>query len=214
VIVLTETGRLRVYELAKQLDLDSRRLIDLLRRLGIEVRNHMSTLEPDAIQKVTEIVKAPPKVEEPPQDPLRASGGSPSGGTAPTQRRRSGERSSARRESGQRGAQASPSRAASQASPASGVQVTHSLPVPAGQRPAREAAIGVSSLPRPAAQGGMASGTLPKPSPARAGVGTLPQRRPAGAPPRRAGTAPQRSGARYAGNRVAAPATTTPKPGA
>ena len=70
----------RVYEVAKALNLDSRRLIDLLRRLKVEVRNHMSTLEPAVIHRVTEIVQgshrdpeaevAPPR--EIPKAPVRA----------------------------------------------------------------------------------------------------------------------------------------------
>jgi len=175
-----------VYELAKQLDLDSRRLIDLLRRLGVEVRNHMSTLEPDTIQKVTDIVKSPPKVEEPPQNPLHASGGSPSGGLAP-QLRRKGEKSAASAPAqGQRASATlpGPSPRSAAPAPASGGP-TRSLPTPPGMRQSLpEAPTGVGSLPRPA-------GMTPRPAAgaARPGIGTLPQRRPPGAPPRAAGAA-------------------------
>lgn len=48
---------LKVYELAKELQLDSRRLIDLLRRLHVDVTNHMSSVPPQAIQVVREIMQ-------------------------------------------------------------------------------------------------------------------------------------------------------------
>ena len=211
-IVLTEPGRLRVYELAKQLDLDSRRLIDLLRRLGVEVRNHMSTLEPDTIQKVTEIVKAPSKVEEPPQNPLHASGGSPSGGLAPQVRKKVERGTGPSQGPSQRGSGpllgVSPHQAGP--TPASGAPGARSLPTPPGQRqPGAEAPTGVGSLPRPAAM-------LPRPAAARPGIGTLPQRRPPGAPPRPAGSAglPSRSagGPSFGAQRNGAMATPAPSP--
>ncbi len=215
-IVLTEPGRLRVYELAKQLDLDSRRLIDLLHRLGVEVRNHMSTLEPDMIQKVTDIVKSPPKVEEPPQNPLHASGGSPSGGMTPAPRRKSDRSGGPGPVPGPRAIATLPGLSPRPAAPvqASGAQASRSLPTPPGQRqPGPEAPTGVGSLPRPA-------GTLPHPTAARPGIGTLPQRRPPGAPPRPAGSAglPSRSagGQQFGAARTgaAAPAPSPQRPGA
>lgn len=45
---------MRVYELAKQLGMENRDLIPELKRLGIAVASHSSTLEEDAIQKVLE----------------------------------------------------------------------------------------------------------------------------------------------------------------
>ncbi len=210
-IVLTEPGRLRVYELAKQLDLDSRRLIDLLHRLGIEVRNHMSTLEPDTIQKVTDIVKAPPKVEEPPQNPLHASGGSPSGGLAPQVRKKTERSVGPAQPPSPRAIGSLPGQSPHPEGPAqaSGAQGARSLPTPPGQRqPGPEAPTGVGSLPRPA-------GTLPRPAAARPSIGTLPQRRPPGAPPRPAGSAgmPSRSagGQSYGAPRTGA-AATVPSP--
>ena len=211
VIVLTETNasRLRVYELAKQLDLDSKRLIDLLRRLGVEVRNHMSTLEPETIDKVTEIVKAPAKVPEPPTDPLRASGGSPSGGTAPTPKRRADH--------------AAPGMADGAAAPSSDAPRMGPRPRTDGPRPVsggpsrtlptREAVPqGVGSLPRPAG----ASRPAADAAPPRPGIGTLPQKRPAGALRPGVGSLPGRPspsqgrGAAAPGMRVPPPATPAP----
>ncbi|NMP21831.1 translation initiation factor IF-2 [Sulfobacillus harzensis] len=59
-----DKDKVRVYELAKELKLDSRRLIDLLHRLKVEnIKNHMSTVEPDAVKTVRDIMegKLPPE---------------------------------------------------------------------------------------------------------------------------------------------------------
>jgi len=64
---------IRVYELAKELKIDSRRLIDLLHRLQVEnIRNHMSTVEAEPERVVRDIMqgKLPPA-------PLGATGNSP-----------------------------------------------------------------------------------------------------------------------------------------
>src|SRR5919109_1280684 len=45
---------MRVYELAKQLGMENRDLIPELKRLGISVASHSSTLEPDAVHKALE----------------------------------------------------------------------------------------------------------------------------------------------------------------
>ncbi|MCY0898271.1 MAG: translation initiation factor IF-2 [Firmicutes bacterium] len=58
-----DKDKIRVYELAKELKLDSRRLIDLLHRLKVEnIKNHMSTVEPEAVKTVRDIMegKLPP----------------------------------------------------------------------------------------------------------------------------------------------------------
>jgi translation initiation factor IF-2 len=45
-------GRLRVYELAKQLKISSKELVELLAEMGIKVKNHMSTLGEDVVKQV------------------------------------------------------------------------------------------------------------------------------------------------------------------
>ncbi|MBI2914911.1 MAG: translation initiation factor IF-2 [Firmicutes bacterium] len=47
-------GRTRVYELAKELGLDSKRVVDLLQEMGAEVKNHMSNVEDDAVERLRE----------------------------------------------------------------------------------------------------------------------------------------------------------------
>ncbi len=55
---MAETDKVRVYELAKELKIDSRRLIDLLHRLHVDnIKNHMSTVEPEAITVVRDIMQ-------------------------------------------------------------------------------------------------------------------------------------------------------------
>jgi len=47
------SGKVRVYEVAKQLNLDPKQVVGLFQAIGVaEVRNHMSSVEPDAIERV------------------------------------------------------------------------------------------------------------------------------------------------------------------
>lgn len=45
-------SKLRVYELAKDLDVPSKRIIDLLADIGFRVKNHMSTVEDEAARRI------------------------------------------------------------------------------------------------------------------------------------------------------------------
>ncbi|NLJ69325.1 MAG: translation initiation factor IF-2 [Firmicutes bacterium] len=47
-------GKVRVYELAKELEIKSKRLVEILQELGADVKNHMSTLEDDVADLVRE----------------------------------------------------------------------------------------------------------------------------------------------------------------
>src|SRR5207245_10043083 len=62
--------KIRIYALAKELNLESKDLIDLCRQAGIEVKNQLSSLDPDQRDAVVQLVKkggggvavaAPPK---------------------------------------------------------------------------------------------------------------------------------------------------------
>src|SRR5436190_19702436 len=44
--------KLRVYEVAKDLGMSSEAVLQIVRRLGVEVKNHMSTLLPETVAKV------------------------------------------------------------------------------------------------------------------------------------------------------------------
>ncbi len=47
----TAPKRPRVYEVAKDLGMSSEAIIQIVRRLGVEVKNHMSTLPPEIVEK-------------------------------------------------------------------------------------------------------------------------------------------------------------------
>src|SRR5580692_11354422 len=47
------SGKVRVYEVAKQLNLDPKQVVGLFQAIGVaDVRNHMSSVEPEAIERV------------------------------------------------------------------------------------------------------------------------------------------------------------------
>ncbi|NLZ93726.1 MAG: translation initiation factor IF-2 [Firmicutes bacterium] len=45
-------SKLRVYQLAKELEVPSKRIIDLLKDIGCEVKNHMSVVDNEAVQRI------------------------------------------------------------------------------------------------------------------------------------------------------------------
>ena len=57
------TEKLRVYQLAKELNVSSREVIWALSQLRIEVRNHMSTIDPELVDRIKEQLRIP--VEKP-----------------------------------------------------------------------------------------------------------------------------------------------------
>jgi translation initiation factor IF-2 len=47
------SGKVRIYEVAKQLNLDPKQVVGLFQAIGVaDVRNHMSSVEPEAIERV------------------------------------------------------------------------------------------------------------------------------------------------------------------
>jgi translation initiation factor IF-2 len=57
--------KLRVYEVARDLDMSSEAVLQIVRRLGVELKNHMSTLVPETVQQVRdEIGKEKTAVKE------------------------------------------------------------------------------------------------------------------------------------------------------
>ena len=57
--------KLRVYEVARELDMSSEAVLQIVRRLGVELKNHMSTLVPETVQQVrAEIGKEKTAVKE------------------------------------------------------------------------------------------------------------------------------------------------------
>ncbi len=49
-------GKIRIYQLAKELDIKSNELVDMLKELGIEAKSHMSTLEEETAKLVKEML--------------------------------------------------------------------------------------------------------------------------------------------------------------
>ncbi len=60
--------RLRVHELAKELNIENKELIDRIEKLGLQVKNHMSTLSDSTVlklrQQMSEVRPVSEKVEE------------------------------------------------------------------------------------------------------------------------------------------------------
>jgi translation initiation factor IF-2 len=80
-------AKTRVYELAKVLDVPSKRIIDLLANIGFEVKNHMSVVEDDAVKRInyqlTGKGEAPPPLQtKPEKKPEQPKGEKPSGDQA------------------------------------------------------------------------------------------------------------------------------------
>jgi translation initiation factor IF-2 len=48
-------AKVRVYELAKELNMDSKVLVEKLRAGGIDVKNYMSTLDEDVVTKAKDV---------------------------------------------------------------------------------------------------------------------------------------------------------------
>src|SRR5271166_3168860 len=47
------SGKVRVYEVAKQLNLDPKQVVGLFQAIGVvDVRNHMSTVEPEQVERI------------------------------------------------------------------------------------------------------------------------------------------------------------------
>src|SRR4029077_429351 len=47
------SGKVRVYEVAKQLNLDPKQVVGLFQAIGVvDVRNHMSSVDPEAVERI------------------------------------------------------------------------------------------------------------------------------------------------------------------
>ena len=61
-------AKIRVYELAKSLDKDSKEVIEVLKKNGVEVKNHMSSVTDEEAQKVRERFSGKGTVKTPPAE--------------------------------------------------------------------------------------------------------------------------------------------------
>src|SRR5437868_3027221 len=53
--------RVRVYALARELDVESKDLLDLCKQAGFEVKNQLSNLEPEQVATLKDLIKRGPK---------------------------------------------------------------------------------------------------------------------------------------------------------
>ncbi|MDR1616619.1 MAG: translation initiation factor IF-2, partial [Syntrophomonadaceae bacterium] len=58
-------AKIRVHELAKELNIASKEMVDILQRLGISIKNHMSTVEEAQVEWVKKRLEKPGAVTEP-----------------------------------------------------------------------------------------------------------------------------------------------------
>ena len=52
------TDKVRIYQLARDLDVESRELIAILEDMGVEVKSHSSTLDTETAEAVRQLVEA------------------------------------------------------------------------------------------------------------------------------------------------------------
>ena len=63
-------NKIRVYELAKELGIQSKELIAAAKELNIKVNNHMSTLEDSQVTAIKNHMKKPVQSQQPKKKPL------------------------------------------------------------------------------------------------------------------------------------------------
>ena len=72
-------AKIRVYELAKSLNKDSKEIIEVLKKNGIEVKNHMSSVSDEDAQKVKDRFSGKVSVKKPEEKPAVPAAGKPEG---------------------------------------------------------------------------------------------------------------------------------------
>ncbi len=94
-------AKIRVYELARELDKDNKTLEEAIRALGIQIKNYMSTLSPEEAERVRAAFGAPPPPRpssRPSAPPPSAPASAPADARAPQVIRRSADVVRRRRE--------------------------------------------------------------------------------------------------------------------
>src|SRR5687768_3210664 len=74
------SSKLKAYELAKELGLDPQHLVDVVQRLGIDIKNTMSVLGSEEVRTVRDYYKKN-------RMPANAKGGSPEKGSSVSEKR-------------------------------------------------------------------------------------------------------------------------------
>ncbi len=62
--------KFRIYELARELDMESKALIDLCKQAGIELRNQLSSVDADVRDQIVALVKRGPQTAAPARSPI------------------------------------------------------------------------------------------------------------------------------------------------
>ena len=52
-------GKMRVYQLAKELQIENKDLLKAIKKLGLDVKSHMSVLDDESAKSITAAVKSP-----------------------------------------------------------------------------------------------------------------------------------------------------------
>src|SRR3954470_1056631 len=81
-------AKMRVYEIAKEVGIPNKDLIAKIRALGLEVNNHMSSLDADDVARIRRSLEKEKQTVAPPQTQRLATGG------AVLRRRSTGDRPS------------------------------------------------------------------------------------------------------------------------
>ncbi len=180
--------KLRIYEVAKDLGMSSEVIQQIAKKLGVEVKNHMSTLAPDVVVKVRAELgkeKAAAREEVVRQQEHEAQ-------RAREERQRAQAAQHAAQQAAAHAAQQAAARAAaapSTTSPAAPQASTHPATGPAPARPSSGSGPARSYPPSPPRPGGGASG--PRPGSAPSG----PSRHPGSGGPRPGAGSPRPGGA-------------------
>ena len=174
-------SKTRVYELAKDLDVPSKRIIDILSDIGFEVKNHMSVVETDAVNRIRYQLTGkgePPAPAAPRAQSIEDKQPAVKPAETSTQ-----QRTENRPQQGQ-----APNNTTNQRPTGQGQR-----PAPSGPRPAGQGSSPAPSGPRPAGQGSSPAPGGPRP----AGQGQRPA--PGGPRPAGQGQRPAPGGPRPAG---------------
>jgi len=200
------TKKPRVYEVAKDVGMSSEAVLQIVKKLGVDVKNHMSTLAPETVDQVkSELAHKKQSVREEEHRKVEAEKAARANEELERQQR---EREAQRaRESKAREDRAREERARQAAAAAAKARQAPPPPPPKPVHPQR-----VSGLPKPvqpAPPSVSAGGPATIPGPSRP-QGPRPQGGPSGGP---AGPRPQGGSGGYGGSRPAQPQGGSPRPG-
>ncbi|MBO8170973.1 MAG: translation initiation factor IF-2 [Bacillaceae bacterium] len=85
-------SKMRVYQYAKQMNMSSKEILNILKRLNIEVSNHMSVLDSDTIEKIEKHMEnLKNRAEQKTEQSRKESGQNKSGGASRHEKKKDGE---------------------------------------------------------------------------------------------------------------------------